>query len=100
MERLPEIIQGYSANDIPNMNESGLFFKALPDNGLAKKLKSVKAVINRNSDLLWHFLCSRVGSRFVSLLLSEKVKFRDALENCLILLNHILRSIFTAKEHR
>ena len=43
MERLPEIIQGYSANDIPNMNESGLFFKALPDNGLAKKLKSVKA---------------------------------------------------------
>ena len=46
MERLPEIIQGYSANDIPNMNESGLFFKALPDNGLAKKLKSVKAVIN------------------------------------------------------
>ena len=100
MERLPEIIQGYSANDIPNMNESGLFFKALPDNGLAKKLKSVKAVINRNSDLLWHFWCSRVGSRFVSLFLLEKVKFRDALENCLILLNHILCSIFTAKEHR
>ena len=100
MERLPEIIQGYSANNIPNMNESGLFFKALPDNGLAKKLKSVKAVINQNSDLLWHFLCSQVGSRFVSLLLSEKVKFRDALENFLIFLNHIVCSIFTAKQHR
>ena len=61
MERLPEIIQGYSANDIPNMNESGLFFKALPDNGLAKKLKSVKAVINRNSDLTVAFFVFSSG---------------------------------------
>ena len=30
MERLPEIIQGYSADDIWNIDESGLFFKALP----------------------------------------------------------------------
>ena len=81
------------------MNQ-GSFLKLFQINGLAKKLKSVKAVINRNSDLLWHFLCSLVGSRFVSLLLSEKVKFRDALENCLILLKHIVCSIFTAKEHR
>ena len=36
MERLPEIIQGYSAYDIWNMDESGLLFKALPDTGLAK----------------------------------------------------------------
>ena len=37
MEGLPEIIQGYSADDIWNVDESGLFFKALPDAGLAKK---------------------------------------------------------------
>ena len=37
MERLPEIIQGYSADDAWNMDESGFFFKALPDTGLAKK---------------------------------------------------------------
>ena len=42
MERLPEIIKGYSADDIWNMDELGLFFKALPDTGLAKKLKRVK----------------------------------------------------------
>ena len=43
MESLPEIFQGYSADDIWNMDESGLFFKALPDTGLGNKLKSVKA---------------------------------------------------------
>ena len=46
------------------LDESGLFFKALPDTGLAKKNpKSVKAVRNQKSDLLRHFLCPRVDSR-------------------------------------
>ena len=97
MERLIEIIQDYSADDIWNMDESGLLFKALPDTGLAKKLKSVKAVRNQKSDLLWHSLCPRVDSRYGNLLLLERVKFHDALENCLILLNRMVCSIFTTK---
>ena len=40
MKWLPEIIQDYSADDIWNTDESGLFFKTLPDTGPAKKLKS------------------------------------------------------------
>ena len=42
MEQYPEIIQGYSADDIWNMDESGLFFEALLDTGLAKKTKKCK----------------------------------------------------------
>ena len=42
MQRLPEIIQGYFADDIWNMGESGLFLKALPDTLLAKKTKKCK----------------------------------------------------------
>ena len=86
MERLPEIMQGFSADDIWNMDESGLFFKARPDTGLPKKLKSVKAVRNQKSHLLLHFLCPRI-------------KFPDAFENCLILLNRTVCSIFTTKKH-
>ena len=37
IEQLPKIIQAYSADNIWNMDESGLFFKALPDTGLARK---------------------------------------------------------------
>ena len=98
MERLPEIIQSYSADYIWNMDESGLFIKA--DTGFAKKpLKSEKAVRNQMSDILWHFLCPRVDSRYVNLLLLERVKFRDALENCLIFLHRMVCSIFSAKKH-
>ena len=88
MERLPEIIQGYSADDIWNMDES--------DTGFAKKLKSVKTVRNQKNDSLWHFLCPRVDSRYANLLLLERVKLCDAFENCL---NRMVCSIFTAKKH-
>ena len=36
-ERLPEIINGYNPCDIYNMDETGLFFRALPDRSLVVK---------------------------------------------------------------
>ena len=42
MEQLPEIIQGYYADDIRNMDELGLYFKAPLDTGLAKETKKCK----------------------------------------------------------
>ena len=77
----------------------GSFFKAAPDAELAKKLKTVNAVRNQKSDLLWHFLCPRVDSRYVNLLLLERAKFRDTVENCIILLNRTVCSAFTAKKY-
>ena len=35
-ERLHEIVEGYKAEDIWNMDESGCFWKALPEKGLAQ----------------------------------------------------------------
>lgn len=32
-ERLPDILQGYSAEDIWNLDETGCFWRALPDKG-------------------------------------------------------------------
>ena len=102
MERLPEIIQGYSADNIWNMDESGLFFKALPDVGLAKKNKKCKKSKGGKKSkerLTVVFLCPRTDLRYVNLLLLERVKFRDAFKNCLILLNRMICSNFTAKKH-
>ena len=36
-ERLPEILEGYGAEDVWNMDESGIFWKALPDYGFGRK---------------------------------------------------------------
>ena len=39
MERLPAIIEGYAPKEIWNCDETGLFWRALPDKGLAEKKK-------------------------------------------------------------
>lgn len=39
IERLPELIKGYKLKDILNMDELGLFFKALPKKGLVENAK-------------------------------------------------------------
>ena len=36
-ERLPDLISGYKPGDIYNMDETGLFYRALPDRTLAVK---------------------------------------------------------------
>ena len=99
MKRLPQIIQGYSADNIWNMDKLGLFLKLSRYWFTKENPKSVKVVRNQKSNLLWHFLCPRVDSRYVNLLLLEKVKFQDAFENCLILLNSMVCSIFTGKRY-
>ena len=39
IERLAELCQGYETQNILNLKEFGLFLKALPEKGLAKKKK-------------------------------------------------------------
>ena len=37
--RLPEIVAGYKKEDVWNMDESGVYWRSLPDNGFAEKGK-------------------------------------------------------------
>ena len=41
-ERIPEVIADYSAQNIWNTDETGCFWKMLPDKGLGQKEKSCK----------------------------------------------------------
>ncbi len=36
-ERLPEILRGYSKEDIWNIDETGVFWRALPETGFGQK---------------------------------------------------------------
>ena len=45
MERLPEICKGYKLEDIWNMDESGCFFRALPNKCLSEKGKHSKLCV-------------------------------------------------------
>ena len=74
IERLPEIIQGYSADDIWNMDESGLFFKALPDTGLAKKIKKYKSSKKSKERLTMALFVSSSGFKVCKPVVTEKSK--------------------------
>ena len=39
MERLPELVKGYSLEEVLNTDKLGLFFETLPQNGLIEKGK-------------------------------------------------------------
>lgn len=41
-ERLPELLEGKKAEDIWNLDETGCFWRALPDKGLCQKSKACK----------------------------------------------------------
>lgn len=41
-ERLPEVVAGYSRDDIWNMDETGLFWRVLPDRGVGTKGKDTR----------------------------------------------------------
>ena len=61
MEWLSEIIQGYSANDIRNNDESEFFFEAVPNTGFAKKTKKCKGRRKSKEQLTVAFFVSSSG---------------------------------------
>lgn len=51
-DRLPDILRGYDPKDVFNMDETGLFFKALPDKTLSIRGEQCKGGKSPKTDLL------------------------------------------------
>ena len=56
LERFPELVDGYRKEDIWNMDETVVFWKALPHRGFGERSKMAKVAKRVNSELLWLFL--------------------------------------------
>ena len=65
IERLPELCQDYKPQNILNLDELGLFFKALPEKGLAQKTKKSKGGKKLKQSMTVLFIVASDGS-FVS----------------------------------
>ena len=63
MERINELIESYSLENIWNMDESGCFFKALPDKGLVEKGKQAKDGKKSKQRLTVAFFANAAGER-------------------------------------
>ena len=63
IERIPELVRGYTLEDIWNMDELGLFFKLLSDKGLIEKGKSKKGGKKAKVRLTVAFFVSSDGQK-------------------------------------
>ena len=61
MERINELIEGYSLENIWNMDESGCFFKVLPDKELVEKGKQAKGGKKSKQRLAVAFFVNAAG---------------------------------------
>ena len=62
-ERLPEILRGYEERDIYNLDETGCFWRALPDHGLAQKGKQCKGGKKSKQRFTIAFLVNAAGDK-------------------------------------
>ncbi len=93
-ERLPELVRGYSKNDIWNMDETGLFFRALPDHGFAHKSHSCKGGKKSKQRFTIAFFVSASADIKKNLFSSGNQKIRGA---CVALINLLYLSHTTPK---
>ena len=75
IERLQELREGYSLENIWNTNESGCFFKALPDAGLVQKRKQAKGGKKSKQRFPIAFFISGAGQKIDEPIFIWKSKF-------------------------
>ena len=73
MERIKELTEGYSLENILSMNESGCFLKALLDKRLIEKGKQAKGGKKLKQRLTATFLLMQLGERSTNPLSSGRV---------------------------
>ena len=63
MERIVELTEGYKLEDIWNMDETGCFFKTLPEKGLVEKGKKAKGGKKSKQRLTVAFFVNAAGQK-------------------------------------
>jgi hypothetical protein len=69
--RLPDTIQGYSLENIFNADETGLYYKALPDKTLAMRGDGAKGFKVHKDRITVLFACSAMGEKLTPLVIGK-----------------------------
>jgi len=75
-ERLPEILKGYDRKDIYNLDETGCFWKALPDHGFAQKGKQCSGGKKSKQRFTIAFLVNAAGDKEMPVVIWKSEKPR------------------------
>ena len=75
-QRIPDIVRDYSADDIFSCDETGLYFRALPDRTLSVKGESSKGIKSSKERVTLMFACSSTGEKLQPLVIGKSKKLR------------------------
>ena len=81
MERLVELTRGYELSDIWNMDETGCFFKALPEKGLAEKKSQTRGGKKSKTRLTIAFFVNFAGEKAIEPLVVWRSKKLHCFKN-------------------
>lgn len=73
-ERLPHILEGYRTEDIWNLDETGCFWKALPDKGFGQRAKECKGGKKSKQRMAVTLIVNAAGAREVMPIIIWKSK--------------------------
>lgn len=75
-QRLPDIVSGYSPEDVFNCDETGLYFRALPDKTLSARNQSTKGTKVSKERVTVMLTCSAAGEKLKPLVIGKAAKPR------------------------
>ena len=92
-ERLPEILHGYAKEDVWNMDETGVFWQALPDRGFGSKGRQCKGGKKSKQRVTIAFFVSAAGKKEKPIFIWKS----DSPVVCVDSINLSYQSIISAK---
>ena len=75
-ERARELVRGYQPADVWNMDETGLFWKALPEKSLSERGKRCRGGKKAKQRLTWAFFVNAGGGKEPPIVIGKSVKPR------------------------
>ena len=75
-EKLHELIDGYNPEDVFNCDETGLFYRALPDRSLVSKFENCHGTKGSKDRITLLFTCSFTGEKLKPLVIGKSQKPR------------------------
>ena len=81
-KRLPEIVRGYGVEDVWNLDESGVFWQALPDKGFGQQVRQCKGGKKSKQRITVPFIVNAAGSQtYCNMEVRKSTLFQRGKEN-------------------
>lgn len=84
-ERLPELVEGFEKEDIWNMDETGMFWRALPDKGFGERGKACRGGKKSKIRITVAFFVTASGKKEKPIVINKLDALKGLIRVCYLL---------------